>query len=187
MRQSPAKIPLQILAEWSDYLAKSTRTNAGPWLIYGAPRSTIIAWTVYLRRYLITVCNSDLFCGRGRLDMSSRISDHYLRSALYFSNFGTFFCFGGMRTFFPSYTASFCNDTEVQGGYFVHNCIFPGYAVLSADFALPCSGIATLVLPLARPALLAAKNDFRSKLLLHPSIYVSDYLARSRLGELAPA
>ena len=48
-------------------------------MIYGAPRSNIIARTVYLRRYLITGCNSDLFCGRGRLDMSSRISDHYLR------------------------------------------------------------------------------------------------------------
>ena len=82
MRQSPAKIPLQILAEWSDCRAKSTSSNAGPWMLYGAPRSNIFARTVYLRSYLVTGCNSDLFCGRGRLDMSReyQINIYVLRS-----------------------------------------------------------------------------------------------------------
>ena len=126
MRQSPAKNPLQILAEWSDCRAKSTPSNAGPWTIYGTPRSNIFARAVYLRSYLITGCNSDLFCGRGRLDMSSRIYDQYLRYALYFSNCGAIFALGGMCSLFPSSPRLFCNDTELRGGYFIRNCSFGG-------------------------------------------------------------
>ena len=149
--------------------AKSTPSNAGPWMIYGAPRSNIIARAVTLRSYLITGCNFDLFCGRGRLDMSSRMSDQYLHYALYFSTCGAIFAWVACLHSFLHPRGDFAMILSSRADISFVIAVLGGGSVLSPNFALQCSGIATLALPLARTALLDAENDFRSKLLLHPS------------------
>ena len=187
MRQSPAKIPLQILAEWSDCRAKSTSSNAGPWIIHGAPRSNIFAQAVYLRSYLITGCNSDLFCGRGWLDMSSIISDQYLRSALYFSDCcGPIFALGGMRSFFPSSPPDFAMIPSSRADISIIIAFFGGMPYSPPILHCHAVELQPLRSPSHDPLRWMPKMISGANSCAVPSLYVSDRLARSRFGELAP-